>query len=356
MKIKKKAFALWIVLLILSLTFTSAGATGEPPARGAEPVSVDVTQPWPVYPVAGTTVDTTPEFQFTRLEGAGKYQIEVTNSSTGLLVYTFTGPANCDASYCYLQPTTVLGVRKFNGTGGYYSWHVRAKVSGFWQDWSGKASFLVLSPGFSQNFQTDKAGWKTLTGTWEWVPGQMKGSQDVSRLWSSTYNKIYTWDFTYQVKMKRTANLNSASGIIFWGMPVATTNGLWTEGVFFEYAISGEAGYYRIYKSVDGLTTSLVDWTTTTAINPNNWNVLTVVVRYPSQHYFINGVYLGYTEVEYPDTGYSGIQFAKGLETSTLLVDRATLETITTTPEQALDPAMKLDTHPVQMEVLPFIP
>jgi len=107
---------------------------------------------------------------------------------------------------------------------------------------------------------------------------------------------------------------------------------------------------------VDGISTSLVGWTTTTAVDPNNWNTLTVVVRFPGQHYFINGVYLGYTEVETPSSGYLGIQFAKGEETSTLLVDRATMEAINNYTEQALDPAMKLDTNPVQMEVLPSLP
>lgn len=356
MKIKKKGFALWVVLLVLSLTFTSAGATPEPLARGSEPVSVDATPPTPVYPAFTTIVDTTPEFQFTRLEGAGKYQIEVTNSITHMTVYTFTGPANCDASYCYLQPATVLGIHKFNGTNGEYGWRVRGKVSGYWQNWSAVSFFGVLSPGFSQNFQTDKAGWKPLTGTWEWEPGKMKGTTDSSLLWSSTYNKVYTWDFTYQVKMKRIGDKEYAHGIAFWGNPVASSDGQWNTGVFFEYGISGGAGYYRIYKMVDGISTSLVGWTTTTAVDPNNWNTLTVVVRFPGQHYFINGVYLGYTEVETPSSGYLGIQFAKGEETSTLLVDRATMEAINNYTEQALDPAMKLDTNPVQMEVLPSLP
>jgi len=92
------------------------------------------------------------------------------------------------------------------------------------------------------------------------------------------------------------------------------------------------------------------------AVDPNNWNTLTVVVRYPAQYYYINGIYLGYTEVENPNAGYLGIQFAKGEETSTLLVDRATMDAFNNYTEQALDPAMKLDTHPVQMEVLPSLP
>ncbi len=353
MKIKQKAFTLWVVMLILSLTFTSAGATGELPGRGGEPVSVDVIQPSPVYPSSSTVVDTTPEFQFTRLEGAGKYQIEVWNTITGFLVYTFKGPANCDASYCYLQPTTVLGVRKLNSTNGRYKWKVRAKVSGFWQDWSEETGFAILSPGFTQNFQTDKTGWKTLTGSWEWVPGQMKGSTDVSRPWSSTYNKTFTWDFTYQVKMKRSGSPGYASGIIFWGYPEAGSDGLWKDGVFFEYS---DDGYYRIYRTLDGAVTSLVGWTSTTAVDTGKWNTLTVVVRFPTEHYFINGIYLGYTEIYVPNEGYSGIHFVKGVSTDTLLVDRATLETFTIFPEQALDPAMKLDTHPVQVEELPPLP
>ena len=356
MKIKKKGFVLWVVLLVLSLTFTSVGATVEPPARGGEPVSLDAVPPTPVYPAYTSIVDTTPEFQFTRLEGAGKYQIEVTNTITHMTVYTFTGPADCDTSYCYLQPATALGIHKFNGTNGEYVWRVRGKVSGYWQDWSPARYFGVLSPGFSQNFQTDKAGWKPLTGTWEWVPGKMKGTTASSLLWSSTYNKVFTWDFTYQVKMKRIGDEAYAHGIVFWGNPVATASGLWNDGVFFDYAISGGAGYYRIYKVVDGLYTSLIGWTSTTAVDPNNWNTLTVVVRYPTQYYFINGVYLGYTEVETPSSGYLGIQFAKSTLNSTLLVDRATMDAINNYTEQALDPAMKLDTNPVQVEVLPSLP
>ena len=86
---------------------------------------------------AGTISMTTPQYSFSSIVGATKYQVELKKGQKLFYVQTFTD-ANCDEfGYCDKTPETVLA----NGT---YAWRVRTYVEGVWKAFSAWHEFKLV--------------------------------------------------------------------------------------------------------------------------------------------------------------------------------------------------------------------
>lgn len=357
MKRSKFLFSLVVAIAVLTLVATTALAEGELPGRDSPWIGGDIlpdVTPWPAMPYS-VTYDTTPDFRFTQNVSATKYKIEVYNTYDSSLLYVYKGVGVCSAGYCTLTPETVLGILKWNSTVGQYKWHVKAKIGGLWQvAWSDYQYFRVLSEGVVSTFNVDKKGWKPVNGSWvQAAPGYLVGGTLSSTGWFGVVQKIFTWDFIYQVKMKRPTGTSSANAIIFWGYPAIDPvhANQWYEGIYFQYT---DGGFWAVWKAVDGSWEFVQTWTSTTYIRPNDWNTLTVVVQYPYEYFYINGGYLGWLDISNPSVGYAGIGFYTSNSTHTLLVDKATLEAIQTYTFNVPDPAMELGKDPVPEGMVPW--
>jgi len=328
MKGRKFLFSAFVMLLILSLGVTTAGAQEEPPV-------VQDTTPYPISPMMESVFTKLPKFTFTEAPGATKYRIQVFNNHTGALVYTYKGGPACDGGECWLKPDIALKYLDCATTTGWYSWHVMAKIAGKWQSaYSDSAFFSVLSSGFDSSFDTLNK-WSVVFGA-PWTIVYNKGYAKTLGLSSSTSSIIQKFWFTdgivYEVMMKRKLEPESSNRLFILGETGdPTSGGIWQQGYVFEYYNSGE---YNFFKQIDWDKTFFYEDLTTTAIVPNGWNKLTVWVKDGEISLWINETFIGtVADTEYTE-GCVGIgMYEKDTtEKSPLLVDWATLKYSDTAP------------------------
>jgi len=355
MKRSKGLISIIVALAVLCLVVTTVFAQAEPPGRTPPTLGWDLIPDADPSPAMGVVqFDTTPEFRFTELVGATAYKIQVFNNYDNTLLYTYKGAGVCEGGYCTLTPTSVLGIKKRNSTSGNYYWQVKAKDGGFWQtSWSSPIYLIVLSDGFVSTFNVDKKGWKPVNGEWSITSGSyLKGVAPVVGKWQSIFQKNFTNDFTYQVRMKKPAG-NNVNAIMIWGEPVLdpALNDCWTYGVYFQYSNTQE---YAIWTNIGGVRDFVVPWTINTNIRPYQWNTLTVVAQFPYQYYFINGNYLGWTNIDTLGTGWAGISFFSSAIGDTLLIDKATMDSLQTLTTLTPDPAMELGKEPAPEGMVPW--
>lgn len=354
MKRSKGFISIIVALAVLTLVVSTVFAQSEPPGRTPPPLGGDlIPDAAPSPAMSFIQYDTTPDFRFTELAGATKYKIEVYNSYDNALLYTYKGAGVCEGGYCTLTPSTTLGIYKWNSTTGRYNWHVKAKYGGSWQtSWSGNSGIFVLSDGFVSTFNADKKGWKPLNGDWSLdSSAYLKDSGSTAGKWHSVYQKNFTWDFIYQVRMKRPAG-NDMIAITFWGIPVLDPvhGDCWTDGIYFQYTNLQD---YSIWRTVGDSWEFVVSPTHSDAIRPYQWNTLTVVVYFPYQYYYINGNYLGWTDIASMGSGWAGIGYYPTAVGQSLLIDKATLEAINMYSTLTPDPAMKLGNEPIPGGLVP---
>jgi len=93
--------------------------------------------PTPLTP-GGTITDTTPTYEWTKVDGATRYRFKLKEGTT--LIYTDTLAASaCGATTCTKTPSTVLAASS-------YKWKVQAKVGGVWGAYSAFKKFTVSVP------------------------------------------------------------------------------------------------------------------------------------------------------------------------------------------------------------------
>lgn len=306
--------------------------------------------PSPEHPVDAVLYTKTPEFFFTERSGATRYRVEVVNGYTSEVLYTFKGAPNCAAGVCSLTPDYKLKYLDNNMNKGKYKWRVRAKVDGFWENYSDYTNFTLVSPGFTDTFNAGVGKWRALTGNWTRVdPGYLK-TGGVKGIGASALHKNFFLEFDYTVRMKRKLT-DAYQGVIVWGNPSSYVpqNGLWYSGVFF---LIRNNQTYGIFQMSDGALTQLKGYTYSPSIAAYDWNTLRVEAS-TNLHFYINGVYHGYVTPTIDKEGFVGVIAYKNDNTlkEPLLVDSAELvsyQTIFTS--LPVDPAMKLDLEPVLVD------
>jgi hypothetical protein len=87
---------------------------------------------------AANIFTTSPEYRWTEVEGAERYQVQV-YQGTRLIFRVETESDTCDGSLCRISPDVPLGY-------GSYKWRVRAYAGGIWNGWSAYRNFKVINP------------------------------------------------------------------------------------------------------------------------------------------------------------------------------------------------------------------
>jgi hypothetical protein len=234
-----------------------------------------VTAPAVVSPI-GATYDTTPTYEWNGIVGATQYRYQVMRGTTAIYTRTIA----CRYGFpCSSTPTTVLPL-------GAYKWRVQANIDGVWQPYSDYHSFSV---GFRSQFNGNAAGWVKRPGAgWTFTSGGYYGTNGVSNKISSiSYSKSFT-DFTYQVRMKRSAvdSDGGQAGLVVRGSPTFVPNNDWRTA--YEFIYSSLNGNFQVWSRVNAVPALLQDWTPSPSIAANDWNTLKVIAKGESLQFYIN--------------------------------------------------------------------
>lgn len=277
--------------------------------------------PTPLAPV-GTIFNTTPTFSWTRITGATSYQYFLYKGTT--FYYSKIVPQGaCGATTCSNTPISIL-------PSSIYSWKIRAQVGGVWKPLSVNKSFTVikLGPGFSSTFTTNSLGWSSTWGTWTLNPGGFLTTNGVISNLASTKNVDYYATLTYEVKMKRFgACLNCGNYLIIRGsqLPLEPNTKDWNNSLKFQYT---NDGYFSVWKTKNGVQMMIKDWTQSTSIIPNNWNILKVSASGSNMKFYINGALVWSGAVIAEPAGQVGIGMYSNTVDNALFVDWARLNPV----------------------------
>lgn len=285
-------------------------------------LSVDLTDPYPLYPDYDIVIGKLPTYFFSQNYGASKYKVQVWDYYKGEVAYTLKGSGNCSGGVCSLEPTINLKTYGLDGK-GYYAWWVRGKFGDFWGGWSDDTDFFVYANGFKSDFSTSKK-WYSLAGSWPIIaPGYVKiGGIPYSTTSIIEKEEFLDW-YVYEATMKRKNNYPHPNTLYFSAYPYFDGSGEWQRGYAFDYANDNT---YMVRRIDDGVSTTLRGWTSTPYIKPFDWNKLTVWQDPPYLDFWINGQYLGWITDETYTYGYAGIGFYRpDFSKSALLVDNAKL-------------------------------
>ena len=233
-------------------------------------------RPTPVLPSSVTNTHY-PQYVWQTIPGASTYELEV-YAGTHLMFSSKQGTSVCGMDYCTYTPLRFLPDHG-------YTWRVRARVAGVWQNWS---SFLWFNVGtnFTSPFTSDAKGWQTVFGPWELFKDNFYRSPG----WKGNFNSIvhdglYA-DFTFTVRMMRVGEGPLSNGLIIRGTPdPLDSENIWDSGYMFVYANTGE---FSIFKIVHGEYDMMKDWGPSIAIIPNGWNVLKVEANKSDLKFYIN--------------------------------------------------------------------
>lgn len=364
MRNAKSVLTVMIVLMVLSLTFTSVGAQDEVP--------VDLSADWtdqpdqamipdgtldgdamigvdgPVYPISpyiSIVYSRTPVFYFHRDYRAAKYLIEV-RMYEGASLYSFRGVGTCNAFSCWLQPTTKLKSKGIDSP-GHYEWRVASVDSGgVVQPFSIYADFFVFSKGFNSSFDTNYNKWHNGYGPWYWLDekGQLMTLGDAGK-YNNMYHTEYFQSFDYTVRMKRKVNAANTNAVVVWGDPTsATTDHNWSDGIYIFYTNSGDFGVMKFVSGEDPEMLALIF--DCPLVKPYSWNEIRVVGVAPYLDIWLNGYYLGWVGSN-PPGYYLGIDmFSTGASDEKFLVDWAKVSAVSITDSLTHDPSMQLGVAP----------
>ncbi len=241
----------------------------------------------PLYPVSvsprGATADRTPTFKWMKYTGATKYHFLVYRGLTLVYGKVVTSGA-CGTTYCTNTPTTLLNLNTI------YRWRIRAYVGGAWKSFGPSEYFAVTSTtGFNSSFTGSKAGWYPVYGPWSIYNGVSYRTTGAANYWSSAKHTMLYGNFTYEARMKRGGTeKNWSNTLILRGKPF-TLNSIkaWKSSYIFNYVNNGQFSVWR--ENADGSETPVKAWTTTSAVVPDGWNTLKVVVNGMSMRFYING-------------------------------------------------------------------
>jgi hypothetical protein len=159
----------------------------------------------------------------------------------------------------------------------------------------------------------------TVPGVW-----QAEASSAVGALWNDSDSVVHDNNYPtldYTVVMKRLTSSDDPNRIIIYGIPAPlSSNSLWYQGLIFEYANNQK---FRIYKTIAGVDTVLVDWTTSLFIKPYDYNKMRVISKNGVQKYYINDNLVAAGNESTLTTGQVGVGFTQSVASTPLYVDFA---------------------------------
>lgn len=319
-----KPKTLFTLILVGLFVLTSVGSlTGDVNAQDNTQVLLDVreivtaaqpprnvvTVPTPISP-AGTILDRTPTYKWTRVAYATKYQYRLYKGTSTTPLWTkeiLSSTCGISLFNCTQTPTTALTLAS-------YKWQVRALTGRVWLTWSSLKSFTVAAIGFNSQFNGDKTGWIAKRGTWL-VNSSALYSTGVGG-WNTIYYSPATFsNFDFSARVKRTGGTyysQDPSSCICVRTGTSLNSGSyysWYPGYCFGYSNFGD---YRIYRAnPDGTSTTIQNWTYSSYIIKNGWNTLRVIANGAGFWFYINGAPVKSFTDSMRSTGYVGFTFYK---------------------------------------------
>ena len=258
----------------------------------------------------------TPAYQWTRINGATKYQVQVFKGTTRVISKTVKASA-CDAITCATIPTTTLG----NGT---YTWNVRAYIGGVWTDYSSPKAFII-SKSFNANFNGSLSGFAKMSGaTWS-VTSTALYTRGLAGKYSSAFRNKNIYDkLIFAASVKREGNIDDLNCLVVRaGSNVRLDNSMWYPGYAFCY---NNAGNFIIRRNEsDGSITVLQPWTESSTIVAMGWNTLKVAAAGNTFEFYINGNLMTTISDAVYTRGFVGFQTNQESIAGRFLVDWATL-------------------------------
>lgn len=294
----KQKFALFVTIVLLAAFLIPMGSASAQEEKGA------VTVPTLQAPRLVISL-TTPTYKWSKISAASLYQLQVYQGSTVKIDMNIT-TASC-STICKYTPSSTLSYST-------YKWRVRTKVGGVWKDWTAFTYFIV-SPAFNAQFNGNANGWASLGGTW-YIGTEYIYTSGVSSGYSSNvYRTVTTYsNFDFSARVRHPTGALAAGMAVRMGTNLGSNN-YWYPGYMFYYTNDGKFAIYRRYG--DGASVALVNYTTTSAIDPYDWNVLRVIAVGPTFHYYINGnLVASVPDVNYA-SGYVGFtMYSSGTDES----------------------------------------
>jgi len=317
MRYSKPVLTVLVVLMILSLNFSAAGAQGGEPDG-----QVDASDPVPIFPTGDFTFKKTPIFQFTEDPSAIKYEIKVSNYTTGVLLYTFKGPPNCSpGGKCSLGPTYELSLAIRSKMKGFYSWVVRSKRGdGSWSPPSAPAGFVILKKEVYSTFDTLDSKWSGVSGDWSVTDaGYLKTKGEIGQMSSTIEKHLFSsLGLLYEVNMRRKVENESPNFLWFLGDPEPPGLAhMWDDGYMLVYNNNGD---WELGRRQNGSSLTLASGVS--SYFTSEWNKLTIWRTGSEIVVWINGYHLVTRADSAFNLGYVGIGMMEVVEgASPLLVD-----------------------------------
>lgn len=231
-----------------------------------------------LYTPSGDTYANQPTYSWSRVSGATSYKLAVKDTAAGTFpingVVVSSSYCSTTTNRCSYTPAVTLTYGKTYqwqvavGSGAYSAAKSFKPVAGFNSQFSGIATNWVKRPG---------AGWG-LTASTYYTNGMLDSAS------SASYNQNFG-NFTYQARVKKATGTNSL-GLVVRGTPTFGADNDWLNSYQFLYNNSGN---FSVWVGVNGVWTALKNWTTSSAIVPNNWNTLKVVADASNLRFYING-------------------------------------------------------------------
>jgi len=178
-----------------------------------------------------------------------------------------------------------------------------------------KTAIAQLGPDFASDFNVNASGWNKVQGNWKIVLGAYYKTTGIVNKWSSIVHDNEYTTLDLQVAMKRKGCLTCANGIIVRGktIPLGTAYD-WNKGYAFHYSNNG---YVSVWEISPGGETALLNWTTLSGINTNDWNTLRVIAEEKSLTFYINDLLVWSGSDSTLKTGSVGIETYRFNETDT---------------------------------------
>ena len=154
---------------------------------------------------------------------------------------------------------------------------------------SKSVTFTVFTTSFQSKFTTGAKGWTPVRGTWTITDTGYYKTKGVVNEIASTIHKTDFGMLTLEARMRRKLGEASLPNRLHFRTSPAglDASGQWTNGYIFQYT---NAGYFSVWKVVDGVFSPVVGWTYSPTIVPFGWNTLKVVANGENMEFYINGV------------------------------------------------------------------
>jgi len=217
--------------------------------------------------------------------------------------------------------------------GSYNGWYVSNNIAAGGYDFNtDQAALIGIAPsaasGFNSQFNGSTAGWTAVKGWWGILDGTFFYSNGKANYGASTKYSAGTFaKLDFKVRMLRSEGGDTlANRIIIRGTPLPLDNtGWWNDAYYFQYTREGSIS---VWKCINGVSSALLDWTSSSAVNQGSaWNTLRVVANGTSLRFFVNGTLVWSGSDADLQSGKVGIGFYRDDIASKLKVDWAALAT-----------------------------